>query len=95
MGECLKTVVKIVLAVLPVICIVLLSVSIVMLVVSLDPGVKWNEYTKKVWGLDGFYFGNLFSSLDVTTYAGNKNGYPCDSDYMPLLNPHHDGKIIS
>ncbi|CAG2246427.1 unnamed protein product [Mytilus edulis] len=90
MGECLKTVVKIVLAVLPVICIVLLSVSIVMLGVSLDPGVKWNEYTQPVYGMDTFYFSNLFSSLDVTIYAGTKNNIPCDSNYLALLNPHHD-----
>ncbi|VDI11684.1 Hypothetical predicted protein [Mytilus galloprovincialis] len=90
MGECLKTVVKIVLAVLPVICIVLLSVSIVMLGVSLDPGVKWNEYTQPVYGIDTYYFSTLFSSLDVAIYAGTKNNLPCVSKYLPVLNPHHD-----
>lgn len=94
MGEFLKTVVKIVLAVLPVVCIVLLSVSIVMLGVSLDPGVKWNEYTEVIWGFNTTYFNTLFTSLDVAIYAGVKNGHPCLSKYMQVLNPHQDGKII-
>lgn len=95
MGELLKTVVIKILKVLPLICIALLSSSIVMLAVSLNPGVKWNEYTTDVWGLPTYYFSTLHSSLDVAMYAGVKNGKPCDSEYLALLNPHHDGKFIS
>ncbi|CAC5395244.1 unnamed protein product [Mytilus coruscus] len=88
-----KTVVKIILAVLPVICIVLLSVSIVMLAVSLDPGVKWNEYHQKLFpnsNFFGYYFSTLWSSLDVTAFAGEKNGLPCTGKYMLLLKPLRD-----
>lgn len=79
MGELLKSIVNKILKVLPVMCIVLLSVSLVMLEVSLDPGIKWNEYTQDVWGLN----------------AVEKNSRPCDSLYMSILNQHHDCKIIS
>ncbi|XP_071144070.1 uncharacterized protein [Mytilus edulis] len=61
-----------------------------MLVVSLDPGVKWNEYTEVIWGFNTTYFNTLFTSLDVAIYAGVKNGHPCLSKYMQVLNPHQD-----
>ncbi|CAC5388047.1 unnamed protein product [Mytilus coruscus] len=93
MVEMGKTVVKKILQILPVICIVLLCVSIVMLTVSLDPGVKWNEYHKELFPnsqLFGYYFNTLWSSIDVTEFLGKKNGLPCTGIYMSLLKPRYD-----
>lgn len=98
MGKLLKTAVKIILAVLPVICIMLLTVSIIMLAVSLDPGVKWNEYNQEIYPnskLYGHYFSTLWSSLDVAAFVGQKDPqHPCKGKYWNLLKPLHDGKII-
>lgn len=85
MGELLRTVVIKVLKVLPLICIALLSSSIVMLAVSLNPGVKCNEYTQPVFGIETYYFNTLNSSVYIAIYAGSKNNHSCDSLYLAVL----------
>ncbi|CAG2246421.1 unnamed protein product [Mytilus edulis] len=92
MVELWKTVVKKILELIPVICIALLSMSIVMLVVSLDPEVTWNEYNQEIFsGVYGHYFSTLWSSLDVAAFVGEKDRqHPCKGKYWNLLKPVHD-----
>ncbi|XP_076084919.1 uncharacterized protein LOC143055636 [Mytilus galloprovincialis] len=94
MVELWKTLVKKILEIIPVICIALLSMSVVMLVVSLDPGVKWSEYNQELYygsGIFGYYFNTLWSSLDVAKFAGLKDPHhPCTGKYIDLLKPLHD-----
>lgn len=96
MVELWKTVVKKILEIIPVICIALLSLSIVMLVVSLDPEVKWNEYNQEIFSvIYGHYFSTLWSSFDLAAFVGQKDRqHPCKGKYMDILKPLHDGKVI-
>ncbi|VDI11683.1 uncharacterized protein LOC143054270 [Mytilus galloprovincialis] len=87
MGKCVKSFLKVLLAILPVVNVVIFIVSIVMLIISLNPGVKWNEYIDEISpGYYVYYFHTLWTSLDANAYEGKLYS----GSYSKILNPHHD-----
>ncbi|CAG2246420.1 unnamed protein product [Mytilus edulis] len=53
MAKCVRSFLKVPVAVLPVVNVIIFIVAIVMLIISLNPGVKWNEYLDEI--APGFY----------------------------------------
>ena len=69
MREYVKTILSIILATLPVVSIILFALSVGALGISLNPDVKWNEYSTESYGYYLYYFNTLWSSLDGFSYA--------------------------
>ena len=75
MRECVRTILNIILATLPVVCIILFALSVGALGISLKPDVKWNEYNTESYGFYSYYFNTLWSSLDGFSYARTHGNY--------------------
>ncbi|VDH97754.1 Hypothetical predicted protein [Mytilus galloprovincialis] len=87
MAKCVRSFLKVPVAVLPVVNVIIFIVAIVMLIISLNPGVKWNEYLDEIApGFYVYYFHTLWTSLDANAYEGKLGS----GSYSKILNPHHD-----
>lgn len=75
MRACVRTILNIILATLPVVCIILFALSVGALGISLNPDVKWNEYSTESYGYHSYYFNTLWSSLDGYSYARTHGNY--------------------
>ena len=94
MSKILKTIIKVVISVLPIFCMLFLAVSIVCFTVSLNPDVKWNECNAEVYpgtGIYTLYYNTLWSSLDAQQYEGAKG----TGKYQPILKLYRDGKYVN
>lgn len=88
MATCLKTIVKIVLAILPIICAILLTISIMFLVIANNQAVKWSEYDIPKWGMRLHYYATIWKSIDFSQIENRTNG----GTYLQVLN-RHAGKL--
>jgi hypothetical protein len=61
MHKYIKTLVKVILTILPVFCILMFALSVGALVISLNPDVKWNEYNDEAYGLKSYYFNTIWT----------------------------------
>ncbi|XP_076084317.1 uncharacterized protein LOC143055057 [Mytilus galloprovincialis] len=87
MGKFLKSFLKVCLAVISIVNVIIFTVSIVISIISLNPGVKWNEYFDEISpGFYCYYFHTLWTSLDANAYEGKAYS----GIYAKILNPHHD-----
>lgn len=90
MHKYIKTLLKVILTIVPVVCILLLALSVGALVISLNPDVKWNEYNDEAYGLKSYYFNTIWSSLDGFTYAASHGKYLQMLSFKKIGD--HDGK---